>query len=74
VNHHNPPYYEIRIAGQLGASLSRNFDGLTVRYVAQDTILSGPIVDQAALYGILLQLRDLGLSLISVSSDVGQIH
>jgi hypothetical protein len=68
VNHQNPPYYEIRIAGQLGASLSQNFDGLTVRYVAQDTILSGPIIDQAALYGILLQIRDLGLTLISVNA------
>lgn len=74
MNHPNPPHYEIRIAGQLGASLSHNFDGLTVRHIAQDTILSGPIVDQAALYGILLQLRDLGLTLLSVNADVGPSH
>jgi hypothetical protein len=62
-----PHDYEIRIAGHLGSSLSQTFEGLAARYANSDTILSGNLVDQAALYGVLMKLRDLGLELISVS-------
>jgi hypothetical protein len=62
-----PHDYEIRIAGHLGSSLSQTFEGLSARHANGDTILSGNLVDQAALYGILMKLRDLGLELVSVN-------
>jgi hypothetical protein len=62
-----PHHYEIRIAGHLGSSLSQTFEGLATRFANGDMILSGTLVDQAALYGVLLKLRDLGLELISVN-------
>jgi len=62
-----PHDYEIRIAGHLGSSLSQTFEGLAARHANGETILSGNLVDQAALYGVLMKLRDLGLELISVN-------
>jgi hypothetical protein len=60
--------YEIRVKGQLDPERSLWFDGLTVTHDGQDeTILSGPLADQAALYGALLKIRDLGLPLVAVS-------
>jgi hypothetical protein len=67
-----PHNYEIRVAGHLGSSLSQTFEGLATRHANGDTILSGNLVDQAALYGVLMKLRDLGLELISVNR-VGKI-
>jgi len=50
-------------------------DGLTITHTQQDeTILSGPIQDQAALYGLIVKLRDLGLPLVSVNSDEPQLQ
>jgi hypothetical protein len=59
--------YEIRLTGRLDAHWATWFDGLTVSQ-AEDgtTVISGPIADQAALHGLLQQVRDLGLPLISV--------
>ncbi len=62
-----PAIYEIRIAESLGSTLSQRFEGFTIRHELGETILSALMVDQAALYGVLIQLRDLGLSLISVN-------
>jgi hypothetical protein len=59
--------YEIRVKGQLDARWSDWFDGLTVRGEGHDTVLSGPIPDQAALHGILAKIRDLGLPLVSMT-------
>jgi hypothetical protein len=60
---------EIRIKGQIDEHWTEWFEGLTVAHVEEnETILGGPVVDQAALYGLLAKLRDLGLPLISVSS------
>ncbi len=67
-----PHDYEIRVAGHLGSSLSQTFEGLATHHANGDTILSGNLVDQAALYGVLMKLRDLGLELISVNR-VGKI-
>ena len=62
-----PEVYEIRFEGRLGADWSGWFDGLTVAdQPGGETVLRGPVVDQAALYGILVRIRDLGLPLISV--------
>jgi hypothetical protein len=61
-------HYEIRVDGRLSARWSAWFDGLTLD-AADDgtTVISGPIVDQAALHGLLQQLRDLGLTLLSLT-------
>jgi hypothetical protein len=62
--------YQIRIDGLLDSSWSAWFDGLAISYSAEDTtILTGPLPDQAALHGVLNKIRDLGLTLISVSVD-----
>jgi hypothetical protein len=63
------PIYRIRIKGQLDSQWADWFDGLTIILEDNgDTVLSGPIIDQAALHGLLKKVRDLGMPLISVSS------
>ena len=58
--------YEIRIRGHLDESWADWFNELTIRHEANgDTMLSGLLVDQAALHGVLNRLRDLGIQLIS---------
>ncbi len=62
-----PTIYEIRIKGHLGHEWTDWFEHLTVTQEANgDTLLTGPVVDQAALYGLLKRVRDLGMPLISV--------
>ena len=59
--------YEIRIKGHLDARWAAWFGGLTItREDNGDTLLTGPVVDQAALHGLLRKVRDLGMPLISV--------
>ena len=59
--------YEIRLMGHLDAHWTAWFDGLTVSYKNDGTtVISGQIVDQAALHGLLQKVRDLGLPLVSV--------
>ena len=59
--------YEIRVEGRLGAKWSSWFDGMTVRDLPNgETVLRGPVADQAALHGILVKIRNLGLPLVSV--------
>ena len=61
--------YDIRIEGQLDTSWAEWFDGLTITNLANDTAqLSGNLVDQAALHGTLNKVRNLNLTLISVTS------
>ncbi len=60
---------EIRVKGRIDEHWSDWFEGLTVTHTEQDeTILTGKVVDQASLYGLVAKLRDLGLPLISVNS------
>ena len=60
-------WYEIRLQGRLEARWSTWFDGMTLTPGDDGTtVLHGPVVDQAALHGLLARLRDLGLPLISV--------
>jgi hypothetical protein len=72
-SHHIASYvalvqYEIRVGGHLSSRWEAWFDGLTlVRDGDGTTVLSGPIVDQSALHGVLQKLRDLGIPLISVT-------
>ncbi|HEX5615534.1 MAG TPA: hypothetical protein VFZ83_10325 [Acidimicrobiia bacterium] len=59
--------YEIRVKGHLDSRWAAVFDGLTVtREDGGTTVIHGPVVDQAALHGVLQKLRDLGVPLISV--------
>lgn len=59
--------YEIRIEGHLGDPWADWFDGLAIRLTETgDTVLTGPVVDQAALFGLLKKVRDLGVPLVSV--------
>lgn len=59
--------YQIRVEGHLGPMWKTVFEGLTISLLDNgDTLLTGPIVDQAALHGLLRQVRDLGLPLVSV--------
>jgi hypothetical protein len=63
-----PPVYEIRIKGHLGSQWTDWFEGLTITLEeGGDMLLTGPVIDQAALYGLLKKVRDLGLPLVSVS-------
>ena len=60
--------YQIRIKGHLDRRWTDWFEGLTIRLEDNgDTLLTGPVVDQAALHGLLRKVRDLGLPLISVT-------
>lgn len=60
--------YHIRIRGHLGPQWTDWFEGFAITPEPDgDTMLTGPVVDQAALYGILRRLRDTGLPLISVT-------
>ena len=59
---------EIRIKGHIAPHWSDWFAGLTVTQIDDETILTGEVDDQAALFGLLARVRDLGLSLLSVNS------
>lgn len=65
--------YEIRVKGHLDQHWSTWFEGLTINYdIEGDTILRGPLADEAALHGVLIKIRDLTLPLLSVSrEDIG---
>jgi len=67
--HHpsQPMVYQIRIKGHLVRQWTDWFDGLTITQEDNgDTLLTGPVVDQAALHGLFRKVRDLGMPLISV--------
>jgi hypothetical protein len=66
-DHHEPGLYEIRIKGHLPDRWAAWFEGLTLtREESGTTLLTGPVMDQAALHGLLKKVRDLGLPLLSV--------
>ena len=65
--YHEPGRYEFRLKGHLDQRWAERFEGLTLSYNGDGTtILFGPVVDQAALYGLLRTVRDLALPLLSV--------
>ncbi len=64
-----PIFYQIRIKGHLGCLWVDWFEGLTITLEENgDTLLTGPVIDQSALHGLLRKVRDLGLPLLSVNS------
>ena len=60
-----PMVYQIRVKGHLGRQWTEWFEGMTITLEEGDTLLTGPVVDQAALHGLLRKVRDLGIPLIS---------
>ena len=75
LNKHNPKtnpdkpmFYQIRLKGHLSPQWTDWFEGLTITLEENgETLLTGPVVDQAALFGLLRKVRDLGLPLLSVN-------
>jgi hypothetical protein len=66
--HNQHQCYEIRLKGHLDDRWAEWFEGLTITLEDNgDTLLTGPLVDQAALHGLLKKVRDLGMPLVSVS-------
>jgi hypothetical protein len=60
--------YAIRLRGHIGPEWSEWLDGLAIRHEGNgETVLSGPVADQAALFGLLARIRDLGLPLLAVT-------
>ena len=67
-DHDQPALYEIRIKGHLDDRWAAWFEGLAItREDNGDTLLTGPVTDQAALHGLLRKVRDLGTPLLSVT-------
>lgn len=63
-----PAIYQIRLEGQLGPEWADWFGGMSLALAVNgDTLLTGPVTDQAALHGLLKKVRDLGMPLISVN-------
>ena len=66
-----PVWYEIRVRGRLGGMLLDAFPDLSAQADGTETVLTGPLVDQAALYGVLAQFEALGLELLEVRRTGG---
>ncbi len=67
-NHDESGLYEIRLKGHLDDRWADWFEGLTITLEDNgDTLLTGPVIDQAALHGLLKKVRDLGMPLLSVN-------
>jgi hypothetical protein len=58
--------YQISVRGRLGRTMRAAFPALDARVHGEDTLLTGPLADQAALYGVLTQIEALGLELLEV--------
>src|SRR5215212_7759002 len=74
--HNEPAQYEIRLQGHLDTRWAGSFEPMSFTHTSHGTtILAGPVVDQAALYGLLRKVRDLGLPLLAVNRiDLKQAH
>jgi hypothetical protein len=63
-----PMVYQIKIKGHLVPQWTDWFEGLTITLEDGNTLLTGTVIDQAALHGLLKKVRDLGMPLLSVNS------
>jgi len=64
-----PTYYQIRLKGHLDNHWSAWFDNMTISNQANGAaVLRGPLADQAALHGVLIKIRDLGLPLLAITT------
>ena len=63
---HGPAHYQIKVKGCLGSQWCDWFEGMTITSKEGVTTITGKVADQAALHGLLIRVRDLGLPLISV--------
>jgi len=62
-----PEFYEIRVAGHMSTNWAARFEGLSMRHEPEgETVLTG-MLDQSAMHGVFVKIRDLGLYLISVN-------
>lgn len=59
--------YQIRVQGRIDSHWSSWFEGMTIDYDGQSTILTGSVADQSQLHGMLHRIRDLNLTLISLN-------
>ncbi len=67
-DHDRPEIYEIRLKGHLEARWADRFGDMTIVLADNgETLLTGPVIDQAALHGLLKKVRDLGLTLIAIN-------
>jgi lactate dehydrogenase-like 2-hydroxyacid dehydrogenase len=68
--------YEIRIRGRLGEKVAKRFEGFDMEVEPVETVLRGPVQDQAALHGVLERIESLGLELLEVRrvEDAGPEH
>jgi hypothetical protein len=71
-----PVVYQIRLKGHLDSQWTDWFGGLAITLEEDgDTLLTGPVIDQAALYGLLKKMRDLGMPLVSVNRvQINETH
>jgi len=65
----SPMNYQIRIRGQLGRTMRTAFPALDVQAEGEETVLTGALTDQAALYGVLHRIEALGLELLEVHRE-----
>ncbi|MBK8021864.1 MAG: hypothetical protein IPK19_10690 [Chloroflexi bacterium] len=66
-NPDEPQVYQIRIKGHLGRELASQFEGMSITEDDGESLITGTVIDQAALHGLLRKVRDLGLTIISVN-------
>ena len=64
-----PRHYAITIREQIDARRQAWFDGMTLTALEDATLIAGVVVDQAALYGLLNRIRDLGMTVLALSSN-----
>jgi hypothetical protein len=63
-----PTHYQIVVRGELSQRFSMAFEGMSLEAEDGQTVITGPVVDQAHLHGLLDRVRDLGLELVSVNA------
>ena len=67
--YHNPVQYRIKLKGRLDHKWSNWFEQMEISSEGDQTILTGPVSDQAALHGLLVRIRDLNLTLLTVERE-----